>query len=82
MSTLSKAIERFANGTADASEVIEALPEPKKTKPKPSTDTFGDLADPVGPATIEGTWDEVASAFHRGVLSHAQYTELYEAYLS
>lgn len=82
MSDLSKAIERYAYGTADASEVIAALPKPQVQKPKPSTNPFKDLGDPEGPSVIEGTWDEVATAHLRGVLSDAQYTELYEAYLS
>lgn len=82
MSALSKAIERYAYGVADASEVIEALPDPQEQKPRPSTNpqSLGTLADSEKAAIAEGTWEEVAFAHLTGILSDDQYAELYEAY--
>jgi len=79
--SLRKAIERYANGVADASEVIAALPKPKKQKSKPSTHPLGELADSESGAITEGTWEEVAFAHLSGDLSDDQYAELHKAYV-
>jgi hypothetical protein len=79
MSELSKAIERYGNGIADASEVIAALPKPSPQKAKA---TLGELEDSEKAGIAKGTWEEVSYAHWIGTLNDDQYAELYEAYLS
>jgi hypothetical protein len=72
---LSKIIAEYASGLRPAKDVVAALPRPTFGEPK----ELDEMADPPG-GVGEGTWDEVAHAFHMGALTIEQYRELYALY--
>lgn len=77
-SALWQVLVAYAKGDAEAPEVIAAVekpplaPDPKRKSTELTEDTDSTVKD--------GTWDEVTFAYFTGVISDAQYKELFDLY--